>query len=242
MTFDYFLETSKIIEKYISEFLVSIRHEYTEKRRKVTSDSLVDGEIAKDLGRDDLIREHFAFENDAKLRCVFAVYGHVGVPEEVYLRTNAAYLMGDPKKKGLFESEIEKVQLQYRKNKIRELTREQVLEFYEAEQHARFDAQCFIHQVVMSGKLDNAEINYIVKEKEMLENDKLFLKFGIEPTDIEPNFLRHGIDEKDAEIARIRKEFEVKKENYKNAHAYSQKEEMDAEKAQLKELQDKIAS
>jgi len=48
--------------------------------------------------------------------------------------------------------------------------------------------------------------------------------------DIEPNFLRLGIDEKDADIIRIRKEFEVKKENYKTAHNYSQKEEMDAEK------------
>lgn len=155
MTFDYFLETSKIIEKYVSEFLVSIRHEYNEKRRKITADSLVDGEIAMDLGRDDMIREHFAFENDVKLRCVFAVYGHVGVPEEVYLRTNAAYLMADPKKKGLFESEIEKVQLQYRKKPVQELTREQILAFFEAEQLARFDAQCFIHQIVTSGKLDN---------------------------------------------------------------------------------------
>lgn len=51
--------------------------------------------------------------------------------------------------------------------------------------------------------------------------------------DIEPNFRRLGIDEKDADVMRIRKVFEVKKENYKTAHAYSQKEEMDAEKAQL---------
>lgn len=43
MTFDFFLETSKIIEKYVSEFLVNIRHEYDEKRRKITADSLVDG-------------------------------------------------------------------------------------------------------------------------------------------------------------------------------------------------------
>lgn len=60
MTFDYFLESSKIIEKYVSEFLVSIRHDHDEKRRKCTADSLVDGEIAKDLGRDDCIREHYA--------------------------------------------------------------------------------------------------------------------------------------------------------------------------------------
>jgi len=75
-----------------------------------------------------------------KIRCVGSVYAHAGVPEQVYLRSTAAYIIGDPKKKQLFESEIEKVQLKYRKKPVRELTREQVLEFYEAEQKARFQA------------------------------------------------------------------------------------------------------
>jgi len=65
---------------------------------------LKDGEIAFDLGRDNSIREHFAFENDAKLVCVGAVYSHAGITEESYLKTTACYLCvpEEQKKKDFF--------------------------------------------------------------------------------------------------------------------------------------------
>ena len=126
MTFDYFLETSKIIEKFVSEFLVDHRHNFIAKRRQLTADSLENGQIVKDIGRDASCREHFAFENDAKIICVGAVYSHAGITEECYVKTTATYLVVDPTKKAFFENEIEKIQAKYRKTIVPELSRDSI--------------------------------------------------------------------------------------------------------------------
>jgi len=54
-------------------------------------------------------------------------------------------------------------------------------------------------------------MRYIVKEKELLENDKLFLKYGVEMADIQPNMERLGMDEKDEELNKIKANFNAKK-------------------------------
>jgi len=52
--------------------------------------------------------------------------------------------------------------------------------------------------------MDEEEIRYIIKEKEMLENDKLFLKFGVENVDIAPIMERLGMDETDVDLTKIK--------------------------------------
>jgi len=62
--------------------------------------------------------------------------------------------------------------------------------------------------------MDEEEIRYIIKEKEMLENDKLFLKFGVENVDIAPIMERLGMDETDVDLTKIKQEWAEAKAVY----------------------------
>lgn len=93
-----------------------------------------------------------------------------------------------------------------------------------------------------NSKMDQEEMRYIVKEKELLENDKLFLKFGVEMADIQPNMERLGMDEKDEELNKIKANFNAKKQDYKLSTSIRQEAQMAEEKAQLENLKANVAA
>lgn len=101
MTFDYFLESSKLIITYAYNFTKDGLAKHAEERRQAVKD--------KDQERvQKLILEAANWEQLATQIIQGTMYQHVKVPRPVFEKSMQAYMM-DPEKRTIYEDEIQKL-------------------------------------------------------------------------------------------------------------------------------------
>lgn len=120
MTFDFFLESSKLIIKYCFNFTKEGLEKHAKERRTAVKE--------KDIEKcQKLILETANWEQLATSVIQANTYQHLKVPKPVFEKSLQMYMM-DPEKRAVYEDEIAKLRDQLRDRKPTELTREQCIE------------------------------------------------------------------------------------------------------------------
>ena len=94
MTWDYYLESQKIIMKYFTKFTHAGLTERATARRQLYSED----EKAFNNKFKDAIMETANFESMCRLNCCQIFYEHVSVPKEVFDKSQQVYSMDQTKR------------------------------------------------------------------------------------------------------------------------------------------------
>ena len=198
MTFQYFLDTMKIVVRYVQLQCREGQATFALERRaaiKAKDEELYQKLIMKSANWEQLTANLIQAN----------LYQALKVPKPVFEKSTQTYLM-DPAKRTIYEDEIEKVKDELRDRKQRELTREEVLTSVRHLENSKFEAQKKMYEIVRSQKVAPQMINAIIKVEKMRSDDIFFNETGIEEEDVEPSVKRLNMTE-DPEYKAIIEEF-----------------------------------
>ena len=205
MTFDYFLETSKLIIKYTYNFTKEGLAKHSTERRAAVKD--------KDIERcQKLILETANWEQLATQIIQANLYQHLKVPKPVFEKSMQIYMM-DPDKRAIYEDEIQKLRDILRERKPVELTREQCIDSVKHLEKAKYEAQLKMYEMVRTQRIPPQMINAIIKVEKLKADDEFFNAFGIEEEDVEPSIKRLNLEE-DSDFKAILQEWENKSKEF----------------------------
>jgi len=140
MTFDFFLESSKLIIRYTYDFTKEGLAKHAVDRRAAVKE--------KDLEKcQKLILETANWEQLATQIIQANLYQHLKVPKPVFEKSMQIYMM-DPDKRAIYEDEIQKLRETLRDRKPVELTREQCIESVKHLEKAKYEAQIKMYDMV----------------------------------------------------------------------------------------------
>ena len=122
------------------------------------------------------------------------MYQSLKVPKQVFEKSAQVYLM-EPKKRTIYEEEIQALREELRDKKPRELTREECLSSVRHLENAKFEAQKKMYEFVRSQRVAPQMINAVIKVEKLKADDKFFIDTGIEEEDVEPSIKRLGLEE-----------------------------------------------
>ena len=132
MTFDFFLQTSKIVIKYVYNQTKDGLEEHAVKRR----------EAIKNNNEEEFQKLVLATANWEQLTHTLIqanLYQALKVPKQVFEKSAQVYLM-DPAKRTIYEEESQALRDELRNRTPAELTREQCLDFVRKIESAKFEA------------------------------------------------------------------------------------------------------
>lgn len=202
MTFEFFLQTSKIITKYVHEMTKDGLADSVNKRRE-----LLKQEKFKEYS--DLVIEMINWETAVRQTISEKLYTSLKVTKEQCAKSYKVYLM-DFEKRTTYEEEMDSVK---DAREPVELTRDQVLEAVKIMEKAKFDVQLRMYDFVKMQRDHPALINARVRSEELKQSDLLFNKTGIEEADVEPSINRLNLAE-DQEYKDILEEWKKKSDQF----------------------------
>ena len=207
MTFEFFLQTSKIVTKYVHEMTKDGLTASVTKRR-----DLLKAEKHKEYS--DLVIEMTNWETAVRGNISEKLYTYLKVSKEACQKSYKSYLM-DFEKRTTYEEEMDTVR---DPRKETELSKKQVLEAVEIMEKAKFDVQLRMYDFVKMQRDHPALINARVRSEELKQSDILFNKTGIEEADVEPSINRLELGE-DPEYKKIVDEWKAKSDEFLKARA-----------------------
>lgn len=205
MTFDFFLESSKLIIKYTYNFTKEGLNEHAKQRRLAVKE--------KDIEKcQKLILETANWEQLTTQIIQAKTFQHLKVPKPVFEKSMQTYMM-DPEKRAIYEEEIQKLRDTLRDRKMQELTREQCIESVKHLERAKFEAQIKMYDMVRTQRIPPQMINAIIKVEKLKADDEFYNTYQIEEEDVEPSIKRLGLEE-DEELKKIVEEWEAKSRDF----------------------------
>jgi len=205
MTFDYFLETSKIITKYVIKQTAAGLEEHAVKRRAAIRDNNEE-EFQK------LVLNTANWEQLTQTLIQANLYQALKVPKQVFEKSQQVYLM-EPNKRTVYEEELQSLRESMRTRQPQELTREQCLDAVKRLEAAKFEAQKKMYDFVRSQRVAPQMINAVIKVEKLKADDHFFNETGIEEEDVEPSVKRLDL-ENDEEFKAIVEEFKKKSDDF----------------------------
>merc|ERR1712060_842552 len=205
MTFDYFLETSKIVVKYTYNQTKDGLAEHAVKRR----------EAIRNGNEDEFQKLVLATANWEQLTNTLIqanLYQALKVPKAVFEKSAQVYLM-EPAKRTIYEEEIQALRDSLRNRTPVDLTREQCLDSVRRLEAAKFEAQKKMYEFVRSQRVAPQMINAVIKVEKLKADDHFFNETGIEEEDVEPSLKRLNLEE-DEEFKAIVEEFKKKSDDF----------------------------
>ena len=205
MTFDYFLETSKIVVKYTYNQTKDGLAEHAIKRR----------EAIRNGNEDEFQKLVLATANWEQLTNTLIqanLYQALKVPKAVFEKSAQVYLM-EPAKRTIYEEEIQALRDSLRNRTPVDLTREQCLDSVRRLEAAKFEAQKKMYEFVRSQRVAPQMINAVIKVEKLKADDHFFNETGIEEEDVEPSLKRLNLEE-DEEFKAIVEEFKKKSDDF----------------------------
>lgn len=228
MTFDYFLDTSKIVVRYTYQQTKDGLAEHAIKRREAIKNN--DEEAFQKL-----ILATANWEQLTNTLIQANLYQSLKVPKPVFEKSMQTYLM-DPQKRAIYEEELSNLRNELRDRKPRELTREECISSVRHLEQAKLDAQKKMYEFVRSQRVAPQMINAVIKVEKLKADDKFFNETGIEEEDVEPSIKRLNLEE-DEEYKQIVEEFKKLSEEF----LASKKDETAAMMQKAAEVRAKIA-
>ena len=140
------------------------------------------------------------------------LYQSLKVPKQVFEKSAQVYLM-EPKKRTIYEEEIQALREELRDKKPRELTREECLSSVRHLENAKFEAQKKMYEFVRTQRVAPQMINAVIKVEKLKADDHFFNETGIEEEDVEPSIKRLELEE-DQEFKDIIEEFKKKSDEF----------------------------
>jgi len=205
MTFDYFLETSKIVVKYTFQQTKDGLAEHAVKRRAAIAEGNED-EFQK------LVLATANWEQLTNTLIQANLYQALKVPKQVFEKSAQVYLM-EPNKRTVYEEEIESLRQQLRGRQAQELTREQCLDSIRKLENSKFEAQKKMYEFVRTQRVAPQMINAVIKVEKLKADDLFFNETGIEEEDVEPSVKRLNLEEDD-DFKAIIEEFKKKSDDF----------------------------
>ena len=205
MTFDYFLETSKIVVKYTIQQTKDGIEEHSVARRK----AIADGDEEK---FQQLVLKTANWEQLTNTLIQANLYQALKVPKQVFDKSGQVYLM-EPSKRTIYEEEIQALRDNMRSKEPRELTREEVIKSVKLLEAAKFEAQKKMYEFVRSQRVAPQMINAVIKVEKLKADDKFFNETGIEEADVEPSIKRLKMEE-DEEFKAIIEEYKKMSDDF----------------------------
>ena len=205
MTFDYFLETSKLVVKYTHQQTKDGLAEHAVKRRAAIAANNEE-EFQK------LVLDTANWEQLTNTLIQANLYQALKVPKQVFEKSAQVYLM-EPQKRTIYEEEIQALRDSLRSRTPQELTREQCLDSVRKLEAAKLEAQKKMYEFVRSQRIAPQMINAVIKVEKLKADDHFFNETGIEEEDVEPSIKRLGLEE-DEEFKAIVEEFKKKSDEF----------------------------
>ena len=205
MTFDYFLETNKIVIRHvINQTKEGLKAHAVERRQAIADNN--EEQFQK------LVLKTANWEQLTQSMIQATLYQSLKVPKQVYEKSAQTYLM-DPEKRTVYEEEIQALRDQVRDRQVQELTREQVLDSVRRLENAKFEAQKKMYDYVRTQRVPPQMINAVIKVEKLKADDVFFNETGFEEEDVEPNVKRLGLEEDD-DFKAIIEEFKKKSDEF----------------------------
>lgn len=205
MTFDYFLETSKIVVKYTYMQTKDGLEIHATKRREAIKNK--DEEAFQKL-----VLETANWEQLTNTLIQANLYQALKVPKQVFEKSAQVYLM-EPAKRTVYEEEISDLRDNLRDRQPRELTRDEVLSSVRHLEQAKFEAQKKMYEFVRTQKVAPQMINAVIKVEKLKADDHFYNETGIEEEDVEPSVKRLNMEE-DEDFKTIIEEFKQKSDEF----------------------------
>lgn len=228
MTFDFFLETSKIV----------VRYTHAQTKDGLAIHSIKRREAIKNNDEEAFQKLILATANWEQLTNTLIqanLYQALKVPKPVFEKSMQTYLM-DPAKRSVYEEELSKLRDELRDRAPKELTREEVLSSVKHLEQAKLDAQKKMYDFVRTQRVAPQMINAVIKVEKLKADDKFYNETGIEEEDVEPSIKRLEMEE-DEEYKAICEEFKTKSEEF----LASKKDETAAMMQKAQEIRAKMA-
>lgn len=205
MTFDFFLETNKIITKYVIKQTRQGLAEHAVKRRAAIK-------AGNEEEFQKLVMATANWEQLTQTLIQANLYQALKVPKQVFEKSAQVYLM-EPSKRTIYEEELQALRDSMRSTTARELTREECLDSVRRLEQAKFEAQKKMYEFVRSQRVAPQMINAVIKVEKLKADDHFFNETGIEEEDVEPSIKRLDL-ENDDEFKAIIEEYKQKSEEF----------------------------
>lgn len=205
MTFDFFLQTSKLVIKYTYMQTKDGLEAHSVKRRQAIKEK--DEESFQKL-----VLETANWEQLTNTLIQANLYQALKVPKQVFEKSAQVYLM-EPSKRTIYEEEIQALREGLRDRKAKELTREEVISSVRHLENAKFEAQKKMYEFVRTQRVAPQMINAVIKVEKLKADDHFFNETGIEEEDVEPSIKRLDMEDDD-EFKAVIEEFKVKSEEF----------------------------
>ncbi|MCP4668809.1 MAG: hypothetical protein GY849_20925 [Deltaproteobacteria bacterium] len=205
MTFDYFLETSKIVTRYtMKQTQAGLAEQAILRRAAIKANN--EEEFQK------LVLSTANWEQLTNTLIQANLYQALKVPKQVFEKSAQVYLM-DPDKRTIYEEEIQALRDSLRDRPAADLTREQILDSVRKLEQAKFEAQKKMYEFVRSQRVAPQMINAVIKVEKLKADDKFFNDTGIEEEDVEPAIKKLNLEDDD-EFKAIIDEFKAKSDEF----------------------------
>eukprot|EP00351_Strombidinopsis_sp_SopsisLIS2011_P003583 CAMPEP_0116876172 /NCGR_PEP_ID=MMETSP0463-20121206/8182_1 /TAXON_ID=181622 /ORGANISM="Strombidinopsis sp, Strain SopsisLIS2011" /LENGTH=404 /DNA_ID=CAMNT_0004522647 /DNA_START=425 /DNA_END=1639 /DNA_ORIENTATION=- len=179
MTFDYFLDTGRLIWKYSELKMREGMKEYAAKRRQALKDK-------NDKEYNTIVMDSANWEQQVNGRTAQLLYTQFKVTQENYGLSLRQYML-DPTKRAMIEEETLKVKESVRENVPKELTREETLKATDRLEQLKFEALEDYVQPCQKQAYRLNMIDGVIRIEKMKADDTFFNEFGFEEFDVEPN-------------------------------------------------------
>jgi len=199
MTFEFFLESSKVCLKYVQLRCGHSQDELVVLRRQ----ALEEGDERK---FESLVLAQANYEHITLEAVQVQLYSSLKVPRQVFEKSNQVYLL-EPTRRQRYEEEMKSVRVSLKPYTANELTREQVVRIVKFMEGAKVEAQKRVHTLVRTQQVDPGNMNAVITIEKMKADDRLFKETGLDARDLDPNIVRLQL-ENDAEIKAIVEEHE----------------------------------
>lgn len=189
MTFDYFLDTGRLIWKYAELKMRDGMKEYAVKRRQALKDK-------DDKEYNTIVMDSSNWEQQVNGRTAQILYTKFKVSQENYALSLRFYML-DPTKRAMIEEETLKIRESVREHEAKELTREETLKATDRLEQLKFEAQKTMYNLVRSKRIAQNMIDGVIRIEKMKADDSFFNEFGFEEFDVEPNVLRLKLEDEE---------------------------------------------
>jgi len=205
MTFDYFLETSKLVWKYSELKMRDGMKEYISKRRAALKEK-------NEKEYTTIVMDSAQWEQQVVGTTAQILYGALKVTRENYELSLRFYML-DPTKRAMIEEENNKVKESVREHEAKVLNKEEVLKATERLEQLKFEAQKTMYNLVRGKRIHQSMIDGVIRIEKMKADDTFFNEFGYEEFDVEPNVEKLKLED-DADYKKILEDYADKSKKY----------------------------
>jgi len=205
ISFEFFLETTKIVTKYVYLYSKDGLEEDKLKRREFVAASK-EPEFLK------LIQLNMAWQEKTNGFMKARLYTALKVPKDVLNKSAHAY-MQDAANRETFYNALGALRDELSGQQPQDLTRDQCLDFVRRIEAAKFADQQRLHELVVNKKIASHMIGMYVKCSKIKEFDTIFNETGVEQEDINRSMKKLNLLE-DEEFKTIIAESKKKSEEF----------------------------